>query len=125
MENIRQQRANAELIKALSVIIRDRINDPRLKKEFITLTYTKISADFRHCKVGFDVLSGNKDLVNKLLKKCEGFIKRELLSMIKLPFAPELVFIADEGSDNSKRVSELLSKLDIPAPQESNDDEEI
>ena len=53
------------------------------------------------------------------------FIKRELLSMIKLPFAPELVFIADEGSDNSKRVNELLSKLDIPAHQESNDDEEI
>ena len=125
MENIRQQRANAEIIKALSTIIRDKINDPRLKQEFITLTYVNTSADFRHCKVGFDVLSGNKETVRKLLKKSEGFIKKELLEMVKLPYAPELVFVADEGSDNSKRVNELLSGLNIPPLEESNEDEDI
>lgn len=123
MENVRQQRANAEIIKALSVIIREKINDPRLKREFITLTYVNVSADFRHCKVGFDVLSDNKESVRKLLKKSEGFIKKELLQMIKLPFAPELVFIADEGSDNSKRVNELLSGLTIPTEEETVDED--
>ena len=125
MENVRQQRANSEIIKALSLIIRDKINDPRLKQEFITLTFVNVSADFRYCKVGFDVLSGNKEVVKNLLTKSEGFIKRELLEAVKLPFAPKLDFVADKGSDNSKRVNELLSNLTIPPIEESEEDEDI
>ena len=34
--------------------------------------------------------------------------------MVKLPFAPALEFIIDIGEDNSERVNELLSKLEIP-----------
>ena len=125
MENIRQQRAIAEIIKALPVIIREKINDPRIKREFITITYVNISADFRHCKVGFDVLSGNREIVKKVLKKSEGFIKKELLNMIKLPYAPELVFINDIGSDNLKRVNEILSGLEIPKLDITGDNEDI
>ena len=67
MESVRHARANAEIIKALSVIIKDKLNDPRLKSSFITLTYANVSADFRHCKVGFTVLNGNVDLVQRVL----------------------------------------------------------
>ena len=125
MDSVRQERANAEIIKALSVVLRDKINDPRVKREFITLTYCKVTPDFRYCKVGFDVLSGNKEGVRRLLTSCEGFIKKELINMIKLPFAPKLEFIIDRGSDNSERVNELLSKLDIPKIEDNNDDEDI
>lgn len=125
MDSIRQQRANSEIIKALSVIIRDKVNNPVIKKEFITITYVNISADFRHCKVGFDVLSGNRESVKKALIKSEGYIKKELLESVKLPFAPELVFVADDGSDNSKRVNELLSNLKIPPLEQDNIDGEI
>ena len=126
MANIRQERANSEVIKALSYIISNKINNPRLKEEFITLTYCNVSADFRHCKVGFSVLSGNKHKVKEILEKSEGYIKRELLSMVKLPFAPALEFIIDVGEDNSERVNELLSKLEIPEEEiTKNEDEEI
>ena len=124
MENVRQERANAEINKALAVILRDKVNDPRIKRYFITITYVKTSADFHHCKVGFSVLNGNKNEVQKLLQKIEGFIKRELINMVKLPYAPELDFIADHGEDNSLRVNELLKNLDIPEV-ESDDSEEI
>jgi len=124
MKNIRQERANAEIIKALSVILREKVNDPRIKRQFITLTYVKTSVDFRHCKVGFSVLNGNKNEVRKLLQKIEGFIKRELISMVKLPFAPALEFVADHGEDNSLRVNEILKDLDIPK-ETQQDPEEI
>lgn len=123
MANIRQERANAEVIKALSVIIRDKLNNPRLKGEIITITYCNVSADFRHCKVGFSAISGNKHKVQEILTKSEGFIKRELLKMVKLPYAPSLEFIIDIGEDNSERVNEILSTLNIPKPEEI--DEEI
>ena len=34
--------------------------------------------------------------------------------MVRLPFAPALEFIIDVGEDNSERVNQLLSKIDIP-----------
>ena len=123
MASIRQERANSEILKALSTIIREKINDPRIKAEFITLTYANVSADFRHLKVGFSVLSGNKHKVLEILKKSEGFIKRELINIVKLPFAPVIEFIIDIGEDNSERVNELLSKLNIPKEEISEDEE--
>ncbi|MBQ7884892.1 MAG: 30S ribosome-binding factor RbfA [Clostridia bacterium] len=122
MENVRQERANAEIIKALSYIINQKVNDPRIKNLFITLTYAKTSADFRHCKVGFSVLNANKHDVQKRLQKIEGFLKRELIAMVKLPFAPELEFVVDVGEDNSERINDILKTLDIPA--EIDNDEE-
>lgn len=123
MANVRQERANSEVIKALSYIISNKINNPRLKGEFVTLTYCNVSADFRHCKVGFSVLSGNKHKVLEILQKSEGYIKRELLSMVKLPFAPAIEFIIDIGEDNSERVNEILSKLEIPKEDTENNEE--
>lgn len=124
MESLRQERTNSEIIKRLSVIIRDKINDPRLANQFITLTYVKTSADFRHCKVGFNLLgNANKKEIENLLNKCEGFIKKELINSIKLPCAPKLEFILDLGSDNSERINDILKTLVIPEKtEEENDD---
>lgn len=122
MENIRQERANAEIAKALSVILREKVNDPRINSLFITITNVKTSADFRHCKVMFSVLNANKQETVKLLKKTEGFIKRELLQMVKLPYAPELEFVADLGEENSERINQILKDLNIPQEEADNDD---
>lgn len=119
---VRQERANTEIAKAVSTILREKVNDPRIKREFITITYVKTSADFRHCKIGFSVLNGNKQETQKLLQKIEGFIKNELLQMVKLPFAPKLEFIADLGEDNSERINNILKTLNIP--KEDTSDEE-
>lgn len=123
MENVRQERANAEIIKALSFVITHKVNDPRIKNLFITLTYAKTSADFRHCKIGFSVLNANKNDVKKRLQKIEGFLKRELIAMVKLPYAPELEFVVDVGEDNSEKINNILKNLDIPKEIEEEGDE--
>ena len=120
MESVRQERANAEIIKALSYIIRNKVNDPRVKNLFITLTYVKTTPDFRYCKVGFSVLNANKQDVQKRLQKIEGFLKKELISMVKLPYAPALEFVVDVGEDNSERINDILKTRDIP-PQEDEE----
>lgn len=124
MVSIRQERANSEVLKALSVIVRDKINNLRLKNEIISITYCNVSADFRHCRVGFSVLSGNRNKVLEILKKSEGFIKRELMKVVKLPLTPELDFVIDVGAGNSERINQILSTLDIPE-EETVDGEEI
>ena len=123
MQNLRTERANSEVEKALSNILANKVNDPRLN-EFITITYVKLSSDFRHCKVGVSVYTGDKKVVMTQLKKSEGFIKRELVKEVKLPYTPELVFILDEGASHSDRINEILSQLDIPEYKEEDEDED-
>ena len=125
MENVRQERASAEIAKALDVILREKINDPRIKRLFITITYVKTSADFRHAKVGFSVLNAHKTEAQKLLQKMEGFIKKELLQMVKLPDAPELTFVADLGEENSERINDILKNLNIPKEEQNDDNDDL
>lgn len=113
MSNIRTERANSEVEKVLADIIQNRLNDPRLS-EFITVTYAHLSVDFRHCKVGISVLTGDENVVIKQLRKSEGYIKRELVKEVKLPYTPELTFVLDEGAKHADKINEILSTLDIP-----------
>lgn len=122
MENVRQERANAEIAKAISVILREKVNDPRLRDLIISITNVKTSADFRHCKVTFSVLNGNNNQVKKLLQKIEGFVKKELVQMVKIPYAPSLEFIADIGEENSERINSILTNLNIPKENPSDTD---
>ena len=56
----------------------------------------------------------------KQLKKSEGYIKRELIQQVKLPYTPELTFILDEGAKHSEEINAILSSLNIP--KESDDE---
>ena len=107
MSSIRTERANSEVERALNDILRNKINDPRLN-EFITITFVKLSVDFRYCKVGVSVYTGDKNVVINQLRKSEGFIKRELVKMIDLPYTPKLNFILDEGAKHSDDINVSL-----------------
>ncbi len=119
MQNLRIERANSEVEKALNYILKNKINDPRLN-EFLTITFVNLSVDFRHCKVGISVYTGDSNTVMKQLKKSEGYIKRELIQQVKLPYTPELTFILDEGAKHSEEINAILSSLNIP--KESDDE---
>ncbi len=120
MSSIRTERANSEVMRALTEILRTKINDPRLN-EFITITFVDLSVDFRHCNVGVSVYTGDKNVVLKQLKKSEGFIKRELVKLVDLPFTPKLNFILDEGAKHSDDINAILEKLNIPKESESDE----
>ncbi len=114
MSSIRTERANSEVERVLADIIKNRLNDPRLNGEFITITYANRSVDFRHCNVGISVYGGDENVVIKQLRKSEGYIKRELVKDVKLPYTPELTFVLDEGAKHADKINEILSTLNIP-----------
>lgn len=119
----RQQRANSEILKCLTEIIKDKMNDPRLDK-IISVTEVGVSPDFKFCKVKISVLDV-KDIegVTKVLQKSEGFIKRELGKMLDMPFMPKLKFEVDKGAISVLRVEEILKNLNIPPEEEENGDD--
>ena len=116
----RQQRANSEILKCLTEIIKDKMNDPRLDK-IISVTEVGVSPDFKFCKVKISVLDV-KDIegVTKVLQKSEGFIKRELGKMLDMPYMPKLKFEVDKGAISTMRVEEILKNLNIPKEEEND-----
>ena len=120
----RIDRANSEIQKCLTEIIKFKMNDPRLDK-VLSLTEVSVTPDFKYCKVKVSVLDLD-DVANvtKVLQNGEGFIKRELAKMVNMPQVPKINFVVDKSVFNAMRVEEILRGLDIPPAEEENGEEE-
>ena len=88
----RIERANSELQRCLAQIIQTKLNDPRLKN-LIYVSEVSVTPDFAYCKVKFSLDTTDQKLIDStlaILKKSEGFIKKELANMVKMPKIPKL-----------------------------------
>ncbi len=111
----RMERANSQVQKSLSQIFQ-KLNDPRLTK-MIYISEVNLTPDFKFCKIKISLDSATeeeKKTTLAVLAKSEGFIKRELASLIKMPQVPKLTFIYDKGAESSIRINEILKNLNIP-----------
>lgn len=59
-----------------------------------------------------------------VLQKSEGFIKKELASMVRMPQMPKLNFEFDKGTAASVRINEILKNLVIPEADDDTHDPE-
>lgn len=86
----------------------------------MTVTSVDLSRDLRYAKVYFSVLGEEKAkrLALKGLKNAKGYIKGLLSDKIKLRFMPEIEFKIDESFEHTKRVYDILDKLN----REKNDE---
>ena len=57
-----------------------------------------------------------------VLQKSEGFIKRELALLVKMPSIPKLKFEIDKGTSATIRINEILKSLNLNT--EGNDKNE-
>ena len=117
----RIERANAEIMRCLSDIIKFKMNDPRLNK-IVSLTEVNVTPDFKYCKIKVSVLDlDDVSNVTKVLQKSEGYIKRELAKMVDMPQVPKLNFVVDKSALSAIRVEEILRNLNIPKEDEDVD----
>ena len=118
----RIDRANSEIQRVLSEIIRTKMNDPRLNK-IVSITEVSVSPDFKYCKAKVSVLDVNDiSNVTKVLQKSEGFIKRELAIMVDMPQVPKINFVVDKSTQSAIRVEEILRTLNIPKEENEEND---
>lgn len=123
MSKIRMDRANSEIQKALIEIVHSKMNDPRLKT-IVSITEVDTTPDFKYCKAKVSVLNVDEiSVVTNLLQKSEGFIKRELAKMVKMPQVPKINFVVDKSTLSAIRVEEILRDLVIPPEEEEDNDE--
>ena len=112
----RFERANSQLQKQIALILQNKMNDPSLSP-FIYVSEVSVTPDFQYCKIKIALDNDDENELKKtiqILQKSEGFIKRELAKVARMPHIPKLQFEIDKGTSASIRINEILQKLNIP-----------
>ena len=122
--SIRFERANSEIQRCIADIIQNKMNDPRISP-LLYISEVNVTPDFRYCKVKVALDSEDTQEIEeviKVLEKSEGFIKRELAGMVRMPYMPKLQFVIDKGTMATVRINEILKTLDIPKEEDEENE---
>jgi ribosome-binding factor A len=107
----RAERVGAELMRALTVILRDQVKDPRLGQ--ITVQEVRVSRDLSHAKVYFTCFPLDQDSRERerlLNGPLAGFVRHALARAERLRTLPQLHFVHDESIHYGEHLSALIDK---------------
>ena len=107
MGNIKK--VDSILMRELSVIISQELNDPLLG--FPTVTEVDIAPDYSTAKVYVSFLGKNYKKRDGLeaLRRSKGHIKSILAKRVNMRKIPDLTFIVDDSLDKADRIDQILS----------------
>jgi len=115
----RQDKVTEAIRQEASVIIHDKLKDPRLG--FVTISKVEIAPDFRFAKIYYSVLGNEEACVKtkEALNSALGFVRKLLAQRLNLKFAPEIAFYEDHSTEYSVRIEEVLNE--IKASEQKNE----
>ncbi len=106
----RSDRVAEQLHRDLSILIRERLNDPRVAT--VTLLEVNVSKDLSHAKVWFDILEAEHGKeAEKVLNNATGFLRHELGRGLKLRITPGLRFFYDDTQVRAQSLSALIDQV--------------
>ncbi len=113
----RPERVAEQIKKEISMILRERVSDPRIG--FVSLTSVDVSPDLKNAKIFVSVLGDENVRKETLegLKSATPFIRGELGQALKLRFVPEINFIYDKSLERGSRVLSIMSRLEREAEE--------
>ena len=109
----RQLKAGETLKKIIAkIFINELIIFPTIDSKLITVTEARISPDFKHAKIFFIPLIGQRseeflEILNNFSKE----IKFKASKKWTAKFMPNLKFVLDESFDYAEKLKELLKKI--------------
>ena len=114
--SIKNTRINGEVLRELSMIIRQEIKDPRIHM-MTSVTGVEVAPDLKTCKAFISVLGNEQEKRDTLegLKNAEGYARRMLAKRLNLRNTPEIRFILDQsieyGVNMSKKIDEVTKNI--------------
>lgn len=125
MESKRQQKYAKLIQKELGEIFQ-RDSKSLTGNAMVTITRVMMSPDLSVAKVYMSfLLANNKELFEKI-NDAKKAIRKNLGNRIgkNVRIIPELAFFLDESSAYAQHMDQLISNLDIPEPQDEDEEEE-
>lgn len=117
-ESVRVRRVAEQLRAELSQILRDEVQDPRIR--MVTITRVKLAPDLGAATVFYSPLGEDPDAERKrdlehAMRAVTGFCRRTLSRRVKLRHTPELRFVFDDSIAQGSETLELIRSLEISA----------
>lgn len=110
--SIKNTRINGEVLRELSVIIRQEIKDPRIHM-MTSVTGVEVAPDLKTCKAFISVLGSDQEKKDTLegLRNAEGYARRMLAKRLNLRNTPEIRFILDQSIEYGVNMSRLIDQV--------------
>lgn len=125
MANFNLKRLSEDIKRELSSAASG-VKDPRVSKNFVTVTHVELTSDLSYCKVHIACLGGEGRTAKAVegMTAASGYFKKAIAARIRMRKMPELIFLPDNSLEYSAHIEEILAKLPKPAQQESAADEQ-
>ena len=99
-----------DLIRAeLAELIREEVNDPRMKG-LVTVTRVDVSPDMRRARAYISVLGSEQDRASTMaaLQSARPYLRREVGHRIRMKFIPDLSFVSDTSMEEAQELTDLM-----------------
>lgn len=125
MANFNLKRLSEDIKRELSSAVSG-VKDPRVSKNFVTVTHVELTSDLSYCKVHIACLGGEGRTAKAVegMTAASGYFKKAIAARIRMRKIPELIFLPDNSLEYSAHIEEILAKLPKPAQQEPAADEQ-
>ena len=125
MANFNLKRLSEDIKRELSSAVSG-VKDPRVSKNFVTVTHVELTSDLSYCKVHIACLGGEGRTAKAVegMTAASGYFKKAIAARIRMRKMPELIFLPDNSLEYSAHIEEILATLPKPAQQESAADEQ-
>ena len=125
MANFNLKRLSEDIKRELSSAVSG-VKDPRVSKNFVTVTHVELTSDLSYCKVHIACLGGEGRTAKAVegMTAASGYFKKAIAARIRMRKMPEMIFLPDNSLEYSAHIEEILAKLPKPAQQESAADEQ-
>lgn len=107
----RKERADSFIQQELTVILRDKVRDPRV--DTLTITEVSLTKDRRVARVYVASFEDEETLNEGLkgLESAKGVLRRELAQLLHWPWTPELLFRIDHSWQYGERMDQLIEQV--------------
>mgnify|MGYP005790586691 FL=1 len=122
--SIKNTRINGEVMKELSLIIREEIKDPRIHM-MTSVTAVEVAPDLKTCKAYISVLGNEKEKSDTIagLRSAEGYVRRQLAKRLNLRNTPEIQFRLDESIAYGVHMSRIIREVNQGISESEGEDE--
>jgi ribosome-binding factor A len=124
MSSARMGRIEEEMKKALSDIIRNQVNDPRIY-EFLSVISVEVTKDLKYAKAYISIYGDDEKRQDSIkgLNNASGFIRREIGRRLQLRNTPIFTFILDTTIEYGVNISKLIEDVKVKDNIKVKDDE--
>ncbi len=110
MANFNIKRLNEDIKREISAAVGG-VKDPRVAKNFVTVTHCEVTNDLSYCKVMIACMGGEDRTAKAVegMTAAAGYFKKCISSRIRVRKTPELIFLADNSLEYSEHIEDIIA----------------